>query len=116
MKTLPVSLPFILHFPFQKYFYQTRPSAKDYNAGDISERVALRNKLKCHSFEWYLNNVYPQQSLPSSQKFQASGRKVTIYKPNFKRPLLVSMPWCSHSVIPLVSSYASHVGEGHWGS
>ncbi|XP_058413592.1 probable polypeptide N-acetylgalactosaminyltransferase 8 [Diceros bicornis minor] len=27
--------------------------------GDISSRMALRGKLKCQSFDWYLKNVYP---------------------------------------------------------
>lgn len=32
--------------------------------GDISERLLIREKLKCHSFEWYLKNIYPELHIP----------------------------------------------------
>ena len=28
--------------------------------GDISDRLAVRDRLKCHDFGWYIDNVYPE--------------------------------------------------------
>lgn len=34
------------------------------NIGDLTEQIALRKKLKCKSFKWYLDNVYPDVEAP----------------------------------------------------
>lgn len=44
-----------------------RPDARKVDYGDISERVELRKNLHCQSFKWYLDNVYPEQTLPTDK-------------------------------------------------
>ncbi|KAJ9590680.1 hypothetical protein L9F63_016196, partial [Diploptera punctata] len=42
---------------FKEYFYTREPLARYLDMGDISEQLALKKKLNCKSFEWFMENV-----------------------------------------------------------
>ncbi|CAG7722498.1 unnamed protein product, partial [Allacma fusca] len=44
------------------YFRKIGNDLGDY--GDISPRIALRKRLKCKSFKWYIQHVYPEIFIP----------------------------------------------------
>lgn len=46
---------------YKKYYVR---DVKNIDYGDITDRVALRERLKCHDFSWYLASVYPELQLP----------------------------------------------------
>mmetsp|Transcript_51623 Transcript_51623/g.109692 ORF Transcript_51623/g.109692 Transcript_51623/m.109692 type:complete len:394 (-) Transcript_51623:60-1241(-) len=39
---------------------QVSQGTKNIDGGDISDRLAIRDKLKCHDMDWYIKNVYPE--------------------------------------------------------
>ncbi|XP_067626515.1 putative polypeptide N-acetylgalactosaminyltransferase 9 isoform X2 [Eurosta solidaginis] len=61
---------------YAKYYYQRIGHDKgDY--GDVTSRKALREKLGCKSFQWYLDNVYPELFIPGDSV--AHGEIANIY-------------------------------------
>ena len=51
---------------YKEQFYKMRAGLKGKQFGDISARLGLRRKLKCRSFQWFLDNVYPEIKSPGN--------------------------------------------------
>ncbi|XP_042783085.1 inactive polypeptide N-acetylgalactosaminyltransferase-like protein 5 isoform X4 [Panthera leo] len=49
-----------LELSLREQFFLRRPGLKSVAYGNISERVELRKRLGCKSFQWYLDNVFPE--------------------------------------------------------
>ncbi|VDL19523.1 unnamed protein product [Hymenolepis diminuta] len=58
IRTALVWLDEFVEFPFS-----LDSSLRSYEYGDISERIALRKRLKCKSFSWYLQNIFPESNI-----------------------------------------------------
>jgi len=48
---------------YKNYYYE-RFNYDLGNYGDVKSRKALRDKLKCRSFDWYVRNIYPELFIP----------------------------------------------------
>lgn len=42
---------------YKQYFYTREPLAKFLDMGDISEQLALKERLHCKSFRWFMEEV-----------------------------------------------------------
>lgn len=60
---------------YKRYYLQTRPDVSGKPYGDISSRLELRKRLGCHSFSWYMHEVYPELGLPPTGKAARKNRK-----------------------------------------
>ncbi|KAH6923585.1 hypothetical protein HPB50_002407 [Hyalomma asiaticum] len=50
----------------KKYYYAMVPVARNVPMGSIEERLNLRKRLGCQSFQWYLDNVFPELKVPAA--------------------------------------------------
>ncbi|KAL4222141.1 polypeptide N-acetylgalactosaminyltransferase [Mactra antiquata] len=83
---------------YKKYYYE-RIGYQLGDFGNVTERKELRKSLQCQSFQWYIDNVYPEIEIPPKSLFTGE-----IRQPGRKRCLdamnihangnLVSMAVC----------------------
>ena len=62
-------------FKFIKTLLLRIIDAKNVDLGDVKDRERLKKELKCFSFQWFLDNVYPDAPFPNHHKYFG---KVTI--------------------------------------
>jgi polypeptide N-acetylgalactosaminyltransferase len=46
---------------YKKLFYMNRPDLLNTEIGNVKKRLQFREERQCKSFDWYLDNIYPQK-------------------------------------------------------
>jgi len=55
---------------WKNFFFKIHPEVGGHAANQsVESRRLLRQQLNCHSFEWYLNNVWPSHFFPAHDRF-----------------------------------------------
>ena len=61
---------------YAEHIYRRRPHYRNIDPGDVTEQKAIREKLKCKSFKWFIEEIafdLPKKYPPVEPPTQASG-------------------------------------------
>ncbi|XP_069980712.1 polypeptide N-acetylgalactosaminyltransferase 5 isoform X1 [Penaeus vannamei] len=61
---------------WKEFYYSINPGARSVDYGDVSPRRKLREDLKCKSFRWFLENIYPESQMPLDYYYLGEIRNV----------------------------------------
>ncbi|CAL8108332.1 unnamed protein product [Calicophoron daubneyi] len=81
---------------YKQIYLKLNPGALNTDYGDISERQKLRKDMRCKSFNWYLENIYPDSLFPPNPlalgeiKHDASGYCLDTMGKKVNNPVSVS--------------------------
>ena len=64
---------------YKEWLYDKKPELKNVDPGDISDRLALRKRLKCKSFKWYMENVANDTVRSIYEPLKANGPVCYLY-------------------------------------
>ncbi|KAL6423576.1 hypothetical protein ACFW04_010251 [Cataglyphis niger] len=90
---------------YAKYYYQRIGHDKG-NYGDVSERKALRKKLGCKSFKWYLDTIYPELFIPGEAVASGEIRQIVS-------GICIDSPGKSEDMHQPVGLYPCHLQGGN---
>ncbi|OWF52822.1 polypeptide N-acetylgalactosaminyltransferase 1-like [Mizuhopecten yessoensis] len=93
---------------YSRYVYGFYPDMKGISVGDLDERIRLKNKLQCRSFDWFMNNIWPELFAYDVNVTSSGGAGLENFRPPrcldnnlylFSSPAPLRVQYCNYHVM-----------------